>query len=156
MRKKRFAANLFFRLGGNIMKRLTLLKAVGIWFLFMILAVLNGILRVKALNSLTGREWALPLSGIILCAAIFLVTYIFIPKLKSSRAADYRLIGGLWVLLTLAFEFLFGHYVIGESWASLADAYNIKKGNLWSLVMIVIAVAPLAAAKLRVFLDHKD
>jgi hypothetical protein len=124
-------------------------KAFGIWLLFMVLAMLNGTLRVKVLTPFLGGKWSLPLSGILLAVAIFLVTYAFIPKLKPPRQAGYWMIGGLWVLLTLAFEFLFGHYVIGESWSSLLEAYNIRKGNLWSLVVVVIFIAPAASAKLR-------
>lgn len=124
-------------------------KAFGIWFLFMVLAVLNGTLRVKVLTPFLGSKWSLPLSGILLSAVIFLVTYALIPKLKPRLKAGYWMIGGLWVLLTLAFEFLFGHYVIGESWSSLLEAYNIRKGNLWSLVVVVIFIAPAASAKLR-------
>jgi len=56
---------------------------------------------------------------------------------------DLLLIGALWLTLTVAFEFGFGHYVMGHSWRYLLADYNILKGRLWSLVLLVTFVSPL-------------
>ena len=57
--------------------------------------------------------------------------------------------GALWLSLTVAFEFLFGHDVGGDSWRTLFQAYDVRRGNLWPLVIAVTAVSPYGAAQVR-------
>jgi len=47
-----------------------------------------------------------------------------------------------WLALTVAFEFLFGHFVMGHSWTTLFQDCNILAGRLWVLVLVWIAAAP--------------
>jgi hypothetical protein len=61
-------------------------------------------------------------------------------KLGSARQAIH--IGLFWMALTMAFEFLFFHYVGGHSWAELLANYDIVHGRLWPLVLVWVAVAP--------------
>src|SRR5688572_10106476 len=57
-------------------------------------------------------------------------------------AGDAARIGGIWVSATVLFEFVFGHYVAGESWADLFRAYDVRKGRVWAAVPISMAVLP--------------
>jgi len=45
--------------------------------------------------------------------------------------------------LTVAFEFLFGHFVMGNPWEALLHDYNLVAGRVWVLVLTWIAVAPI-------------
>ena len=38
------------------------------------------------------------------------------------------MVGIAWVALTVAFEFLAGHYVFGNSWEKLLADYNVLRG----------------------------
>ena len=58
-------------------------------------------------------------------------------------------VGTGWALATVAFEFVFGHYVNGDSWDSLLAAYDVTHGRLWSLDVVAIAAAPLLARAWR-------
>jgi hypothetical protein len=58
-------------------------------------------------------------------------------------------VGAGWALATVAFEFLFGHYVNGDSWDTLLAAYNVAHGRLWSLDVVAVAAAPLLARTWR-------
>jgi hypothetical protein len=58
-------------------------------------------------------------------------------------------VGAGWAMATVAFEFLFGHYVNGDSWDALVAAYNVAHGRLWSLDVVAIAAAPLLARAWR-------
>jgi hypothetical protein len=53
------------------------------------------------------------------------------------------MIGTFWVILTVLFEFGFGHYVAKHSWQKLFADYNIFKGRLWLLVLINNIFAPV-------------
>jgi hypothetical protein len=48
----------------------------------------------------------------------------------------------LWLGLTLAFEFLVGHYAFGTSWNELLADYDILNGRLWLLVLVAALTAP--------------
>ncbi|WP_298267584.1 hypothetical protein [Geobacter sp.] len=126
-----------------------ILKAGGIWLLFIPLGIVNGTVREKILNPLLGERTALPLSGVTLAVLIFAVTALLIPSLGPLRPSRYWLIGGAWLVLTVFFEFFFGRVVMGHSWARLLEAYNVATGNLWVAVLLVIAVSPSLAARLR-------
>jgi len=126
-----------------------LLKSTGIWFVIVIAAVLNGLLREKVLVPSIGGELALPVSGIILSALVFSIAFVFVPFIGAIEARTYVLVGFWWVVLTLAFEFLFGHFVMGKSWQEIVQVFNIKKGDVFIVVLIVTAVSPWLAARIR-------
>jgi hypothetical protein len=58
-------------------------------------------------------------------------------------------IGILWLGLTLAFELLFGRFVVEASWERLASDYNVLEGGLLPFGMIFLTLSPLLAGKVR-------
>ena len=126
-----------------------ILRAAGVWGLFVVLAILNAAFRETVLGPLIGHPVALPLSGFLFSILIFLVTLALIPKLSRPSTLPYWAIGGAWVLLTLAFEFIFGHFVMGKAWGEILEIFNVCQGNLMSLVLIAVAVSPYLAWRLR-------
>ncbi len=67
----------------------------------------------------------------------------------ATRQRQLFGIGFLWLILTLAFEFLFGHFVAGASWEQIAADYNVLEGGLLPFGMIILALSPLIAGKVR-------
>ena len=96
-----------------------------------------------------GYRFALPLSGITCAVLFFLLTCLALPWLGTLKAVQYRMIGIGWVVMTVLFEFLFGRVVAHKSWGELFQTYNILTGNLWLLVLVVVAVSPYIAARCR-------
>ena len=125
------------------------IKSLGIWLVIVIVAIINGVAREKILTPLIGSSFSLPLSGITLSVLVLVVTYFTIPFIGEVKTGSYLYIGLLWVILTLSFEYLFGHYVTGKPWYEINQVFNILKGNLFILVLIVSAVSPWVAAKLK-------
>jgi hypothetical protein len=126
-----------------------LLKAAVIWLLLLALATVNAAIREKLLAPWIGPRFALPLSGLALALLIFFATLLVVPWLKARSAAQYWMVGALWLLMTILFELLLGRLVSGRPWAELWEAYNILTGNLWLVVLLVTAVAPYFAARIR-------
>ena len=58
-------------------------------------------------------------------------------------------VGVVWLLMTVAFEFGFGHWVAGHTWNELLHDYNFAAGRLWVLVPLWIATAPWVFFRLR-------
>lgn len=117
-------------------------KTFAIWLCIAFLAILNGIVRERLLVPTIGKAAALPMSGVILCIVILLVTYFLFPWFGRISSKTCWLIGLIWLLTTLAFEFLFGHFVIGKTWAQLVQTLNIFSGDLFLLALVVSLLAP--------------
>ncbi|WP_457756112.1 hypothetical protein [Thermodesulfatator indicus] len=126
-----------------------ILKAAGIWLVIVLIAIVNGIFREKVLTPLLGSDLALPISGISLAMLVFVVSFIFIPTIGSLDPKIYILIGFLWLILTLLFEFIFGHYITGKPWKDVMQVFNLKKGDLFTVVLAATAVSPWLAAKIK-------
>ena len=125
------------------------LKAFAVWLLMVAAAIANGILRDNLLVNVLGREAALPVSGVLLAALVFLISYVTLPWLGKIAASSYIAVGLMWVALTLVFEFGFGHFVLGKSWQELLQVFKLAKGDLFLLVLLVSAASPYLVAKLR-------
>lgn len=127
------------------------LKATGIWLIIVVAAILNGFIREKVFTPILGAQSSLPLSGITLSLLIFVIAYFLVPFIGRHRAQVYLLIGLLWVVLTLSFEYSFGFFVLGRSLAEINAVFNIKEGNLFIVAVLSSAIAPWLVAKVRGF-----
>lgn len=66
------------------------------------------------------------------------------------NAAAMWATGLYWMVATVAFEFLFGRYVAGNSWERLLADYDLTAGRVWVLVPLTLLLAPrLALWRLR-------
>jgi hypothetical protein len=125
------------------------LKALALWFAILVLAVINGTLREKALVPALGSAPGFVASGALLAACVFLVAWAGAPWYGPLTSRHWWLIGAFWLLLTLVFEFGFGRLAQHKSWAELLEAYGFKEGNIWPLVLLATLVAPWLAARVR-------
>ena len=123
-------------------------KALIVWLGILVLAVTNGLLREAVLLPALGTPVAPVLSGLLLSALIIGVAWVSLPWLRLRNAAQFWLVGFGWLALTLVFEFSFG-LAQGKSWPALLEAYTFREGNIWPIVLVVTACAPVIAAKLR-------
>jgi hypothetical protein len=112
--------------------------------------VANGAFRVAVLIPQLGEAAGQALSAALGIAIILLLSRPFIRALDAPGTKDLVGIAELWLVLTVAFEFLFGHYVTGRSWQELASDYDVTKGRLWPFVLLSLGAAPfLWAARFR-------
>ena len=124
-----------------------ILKSLLVWVCFIPAAILNGGLRGHVLVGAVGEKWALPLSGIILSACIFLITWFLLPRtVKALSAKDSLRIGICWVFLTIVFEFASG-LAGGNTIKELLAAYNPLTGNLWLIVLVTTLLSPVIAGR---------
>jgi hypothetical protein len=112
------------------------------WFPMILIAVANGALREAWLVPRLGEHAARQVSTLLLIA-LFAVYIAFVTRAWPTATAGQALaIGALWLVLTLAFEFMLGRFVSGLSWREMLAEYNLAAGRLWALVPIWVAVAP--------------
>ncbi|WP_166253642.1 hypothetical protein [Marinobacter salicampi] len=125
------------------------LKALAVWFGIVILAIANGVFREVVLIPFIGSPGGLMLSGVLLSSFILGITYLTLPWFGRLPVSGYLAIGLGWLCLTLAFEFGFGRLVQGKPWPELFEAYRFTGGNIWPIVLLVTALSPSIAARLR-------
>jgi hypothetical protein len=125
------------------------LKAAAVWLLILGCAILNGALREGVLLPKLGLVPAYVLSGLLLSLCILGVSAALVPWFGPVATSGYLMLGAFWLVLTLVFEFGFGHFIQHKTWQQLVEAYTLRDGNIWPLILVVTAFAPLVAARLR-------
>jgi hypothetical protein len=124
-------------------------RAAIIWFLILAFAFVNGGVRVAWLIPRLGDTAGHVFSTLSLCLAILAVSWLSMGWIGVATRGDAIRVGLLWLVLTLAFEFLAGHYVFGTPWRQLLAEYNVLAGRIWILVLLTTAFAPLLTARTR-------
>ena len=124
------------------------LKSLGIWFTLAVSAIVVAIFRNDILLPQLGEQTAHQIGTVLYLIVQFIVIFIFITKLKIKEIKTLLSIGLFWFVLTIIFEFVFGHYVVDHPWQKLFADYNIFNGRLWVLVLINNLAAPLVSGKI--------
>ena len=119
------------------------LKSLGIWFILAVSAIVVATFRVGVLLPPFGEQTAHQVGTLLYLIVQFFIIYFFIKKLKLKEIKTLLGIGIFWVVITVIFEFVFGHYVMGHSWQKLFADYNLFNGRLWVLVLLNNIAAPV-------------
>ena len=131
-----------------------ILRALAVWLLLLILAVLNGGLRDTQLSPRLGDTVGRGISTLLLCGLIVLATWLTIGWIRPGGSREALVVGALWVALTLAFEFGVGHYGFGKPWPELLADYDLSRGRIWIAVLVVTLLAPWWTARSRGLLQR--
>lgn len=121
-------------------------RAFVIWCALLVVASLNGWVREAFLVPRAGDVAGRALSTLSLSILILILTSVTISWIAPRSAQQAWAIGVLWVALTLAFEFLAGHYLFHNPWDRLLQDYNIARGRIWILVLVTTLVSPRLCA----------
>jgi hypothetical protein len=126
-----------------------LIRAAIIWLGICVMAILNGAAREGLVGPRRGEYKGHVVSTGVLCGIIFLIAWLALPWIGVGTVRDAWIVGGGWLTLTFAFEFLAGHYLFGNSWERLLADYNVRRSRVWPLVLISSLFAPILAHWLR-------
>lgn len=118
-----------------------------VWLLLALVAMANGMLRQATYGKTVPELTAHHLSTMTAIAATGLVVWIVHRSWPIASAAQAWAIGLCWLVMTIAFEFGFGHYVAGHSWQRLAADYDLLQGRVWSLFLVWVTVLPVLVYK---------
>ena len=126
-----------------------LARGLVIWLLIMIAESVHGIIRRLMLEPLIGDGRARQFSVFTGVLLIFVITLMSIRWIRLTTTAQLLLLGFLWVMLTLAFEFLVGMFAFGYSLDRISEDLDPRRGGLMGFGLIFMLVIPLIAARLR-------
>lgn len=102
----------------------------------------NGFVRVLVLEPRLGEVLARQVATALGVSIVVAVAGTFVRGRPQAGSAELLGVGALWLLLTLAFEFLFGHYVADASWQQLLADYDVREGRFWPLVLLAVLLGP--------------
>ncbi len=119
-----------------------------LWLPMIVIAFLNATLRELILIKHFSEFRAHQLSTIVLILLCSVYVWFVFPLLKLETAAQAFLVGFVWLLLTVAFEFSLGR-LTNKSWEYLFRDYNVLAGRLWVLFLICLFTLPYLVYVLR-------
>ena len=111
------------------------------WLPMIVLAFVNAALRqlyfIKHFSELTAHQLS-TITLIVLCSIYVGVVFPYL-AIQSSKQAF--LIGFVWVILTVLFEFSLGK-LTGKTWAYLLKDYDLMAGHIWPVFLVSLLLLP--------------
>lgn len=120
-------------------------RALVIWLVLLAAAVVNGAFREAVLAPRVGKGVAHALSTILLSLLILVIGWLTTPWVAPGTLQNAWTVGVMWLALTIAFEFLAGHFLFGRTWTELLADYDLRAGRIWVMVLIVTLMTPVLA-----------
>ena len=125
------------------------LKYTIAWVPMVFIAIANGVLRQYFYGRWMTELSAHQVSSLTAVILFYLYTWLLEIKWPLESSQQAVAVGIIWLCLTVAFEFLFGHYVANHPWSRLIQDYNLLSGRLWALVLLAVTAAPYVVYKLK-------
>ncbi len=124
--------------------------ALAVWPVFLVTAIVMGLIREAVLAPVAGEQTAHVIGTLGFIAVMLGIIWGLVSKVAGNVAQrDCWLIGAGWTAMTVAFEFLFFHFVAGVPWETLLADYNLLAGRLWVLVLLTTLTGPAAIRRWR-------
>jgi hypothetical protein len=124
-------------------------RALLVWILLVGLAILNGATREAVVSPRLGAAAGHLVSSVLLAGLIALTAWLTIRWIAPGSVRRAWAVGVLWLSLTVAFEFLAGHYAFGHPWPRLLADYDVLQRRVWLLVLVATLVTPAWAWRAR-------
>jgi len=126
-------------------KQRVYILALAVWLLLLVLAVCLGAVRERLITPAIGEHAAHVVGTLAFVAVLLGITAVFVGRIRPRcSVTDLWLVGLLWLALTVAFEFLFFHFVAGKPWEALLADYDLLRGRIWLLVPLAELLGPPA------------
>jgi hypothetical protein len=117
-------------------------KYVLLWFPMIVIAIGNGIAREALYRGALGDLGAHQLSTAIMILLLAEYFVCVVRRWPFRYAREALMVGILWLSMTVAFEFLFGRFVMGHPWERLLNDYDLRGGRVWALILLWVALGP--------------
>lgn len=130
-------------IGAQTIRPRVFLYPLGVWVVMAVVAIVNGGFREVVLIPRIGDYNGHVLSTALLVAAILIISFLFFnwTSIEYTRI-ELLLVGLLWTILTVGFEFVVG-YVEGTPVAVTLGQYDVTAGQVWIVVPVTLLLAPL-------------
>jgi hypothetical protein len=116
------------------------------WLIFAATATAAGIIRETWVVPWVGDLRAHQVGTVVVCAVFLAIIQALIRRTRPSRQ-EALAVGIWWLLVAMAFEFGFGHYVDGLPWSRLLADYDLSRGRLLLLLWLTVGAGPVLLAR---------
>ena len=113
-----------------------------------VLAIANGTLRQGVFLKHMSDNRAHQLSTLTLMVLCAVYVWMVFPVLQITSGRQALIVGLVWAVLTVMFEFTFG-LLAGRSLAMLLEDYNLAAGRVWPVFLASLALLPYAVYSMR-------
>lgn len=120
-----------------------------VWLVIIFAESLHGTARRFFLEPYVGEFRASQIAVFTGVAIILAIAWASVRWLHARSRSQLLGVGLLWLVLTLGFELLLGRLILGYSWERIGAEYNLLKGGLMPIGLLVLTVSPLVVAKWR-------
>jgi hypothetical protein len=124
-------------------------RGLAVWFLIVCAESVHGILRTMFLAPYVGDFQARRIGVLTGSVLILTIACLFARWIRADTKVSLVAVGLMWLVLTLLFELSLGRFLLGFSWERLLSDYDISRGGLLLFGLLVLALSPLIAARLR-------
>jgi hypothetical protein len=129
------------------MEPFTISKIICFYILVASGETLNGIARTVFLNKRVGAANAKRLSMISALSLCLLICYFYLPLLQIRSDRGFMLLGISLSSFMTVYDIVLARCVARASWETILDEFNIFKGNLLAIGVVVMAFCPLLASR---------
>ena len=126
-----------------------LLRYVIAWVPMLLIAIANGAFRQLTFGKVMPELRAHQLSTVIGSVLIGFYIWAVVRLWPPASARQALSIGLVWLALTIAFEFVFGRFVMHRPWSQLFNDYNLIEGQVWTVFLIWLTLAPYVFFRLH-------
>jgi hypothetical protein len=112
------------------------------WIPMLLIAIGNGALRqavfAKIMPELRAHQLSTLIGAVLIGVFIWLVVHTWPPASELQAI----IIGLVWLLLTVAFEFFMGLILLKQPLAKVLGDYDLLAGRVWGLFLVWLTLAP--------------
>ena len=122
-------------------------RSLAVWLLLIVAEIVHGMLRAILLVPMVGTFRSNQIGVFTGSAIILMIAFFTIRWIGAKQTSEWLRVGGIWLVLTVAFEILFGRFVMRLGWDRIGADYNLLNGGLMPLGLAVLFFSPMIAAK---------
>ncbi len=127
-------------------------KAILFWFVLLIIALINAIIRELTYKPLLEPYigvWAHQISSITAIIFFFIAIFFFIRNSKEKFSKkELIIISSIWIILTVLFETLMNFFFRKISLIQTLQTYYFWNGETWIFVLISLIASPLISRRI--------
>ena len=123
-------------------------RSVVVWCVLAFAETIHGVLRGLLVTPALGDQRARQLGVLVGAVIILAIAWLLIGWVGARTTSQSFAVGGVWLVLMLAFEVGLGRG-LGFSWERIWSDYDPTRGGLMILGMAVLFLSPLLAARTR-------
>jgi hypothetical protein len=130
------------------------LRVIAAWVAIMLVETVHGILRTLLVAPVVGDFRARQIAVFTESMLILGVAWLTRRSIAAPTRREQLVVGLVWTGCTVLFEIALGR-LLGLGWGRMLEDYNLAKGGLMPLGLVILTLAPMIAATIEAKRSHR-